>query len=144
MLEIGGLFAIAASLVFGGVQLRQDRLIALAEQYQARTINTSDNFRALLQHHDVLAIVAKVRSGKELTEVEGDALRTLQSLGHMAYQSEYYRYRLGLTSDETWQISRDNLKIDMTRPGFRDAVRFPDPDYLRLLDEINAELGSAD
>ncbi len=137
------MLSIAASLIFVGVQLRQDKLIAQAEQFQGRIEITSDNYRTFLEGHDVLAIRVKARSGVELTAVEKEVSETFLALVHLAYQNLHFQYRLGLLDEDWWVASRENLKRDMTRlPGFRENVRLPSPGYVELLNEIAEEISS--
>ena len=142
-IEIAGMFSIAASLIFVGVQLQQDRLIALAQQFQGRTEITSENFRTFLEGHDVLGIRVKARSGAELTEVEEEVTQTVLNLAHLAYQNQLFQHQLGLMDDDTWSATRGNLTRDMQRiPGFRENVRLRSHAYLELLDEIAKEIST--
>ncbi len=141
--EIVGMLSIAASLIFVGVQLQQDRLIAQAEQFQGRTEITSENFRTFLEGHDVLGIRVKARSGAELTEVEEEVRQTVLDLAHLAYQNQFFQHQLGLMDDDTWSATRGNLTRDMQRlPGFGGSVRLPNPSYIELLDEIAKEIST--
>jgi hypothetical protein len=138
------MLSIAASLIFVGVQLQQDRLIAQAEQYQGRTEITSENFRTFLEGHDVLGIRVKARSGAELTEVEEEVTRTVLNLAHLAYMNQLFHYQLGLMDDDTWLATRGNLRRDMqSLPGFAENVRLPSRAYSELLNEIAKEISSA-
>ena len=142
-IEIAGMASIAASLIFVGVQLRQDRLIAQAELYQGRTEITSENFRMLLEDHDVIEIRIKARSGGDLTDVEKEVLDIALSLPHLAYQNIHFQHRLGLIDDAWWLVTRQNLKRDMQRlPGFRESVRLTSPDYIELINELAEEISS--
>ena len=72
--ELFGLALVAGSLVFVGLQLNQDRVIARAQLYQASQEGTSEDFRTFIEGHDVIAISVKAEAGDKLSEVETRAL----------------------------------------------------------------------
>ena len=135
-LELLGALAIAASLVFVGMQLQQDRQIARAEQYSNRTQNFSENIRLDLAHHDMTAIGVKARTGEELSEVEEDAYLSRLFLAHIAYANIYYQYRLGLLDEEVWNATRSTIKRQLRGVRFARASGFSDFSYQDLIEEL--------
>ena len=56
-LQVIGLFGVVASLVFVGLQMKQDREIAMAEAFQARAQASAGTLITLSQHDAYLAAV---------------------------------------------------------------------------------------
>ena len=61
-IEFVGLIAIVGSLVFVGLQLRQDRVVAEANQYQARAEMRLGNIRALLESDSAIPVMTKAEA----------------------------------------------------------------------------------
>ena len=141
-LELLGALAIAASLVFVGMQLQQDRRIAQAERYSDRTQNFSENIRLDLAHHDMTAIQFKARAGEELTEVEEEAYLSRLFLAHIAYANIYYRHRLDLLDEDVWNATRSVIKRNLRESRFAKASVFPDHAYKALIEDLKREIAN--
>jgi len=63
--ELAGLAAIVASLIFVGVQMKQDRAIAIADGNLANAANRIESNNAILEHPDIWV---RGNSGEELGE----------------------------------------------------------------------------
>ena len=58
-IEVVGIFALVASLVFVGMQMKQTQDIAIAEQYQARAIYGADHVSAFAENETLLGALVK-------------------------------------------------------------------------------------
>jgi len=118
-MQVFGLFAIVASLVFVGLQMKQDQEIALSNAYQARAstiiemvTSNAANEQGLTAWFapDSEAVAAltpqQVRAGSQM------------SLGLLlAYDNMFFQHENGFISEAGWSTGRTDMK-DMLRNPF--------------------------
>jgi len=123
-LQVFGIFALVASLIFVGMQMKLDREIALSAIYQARSDASMIIRMAPLESEALLSATAKrvFGSGEELTPEEEIAFRSLLG-GNMIYlENVHFQYMNGFISEEHWQTNREEIKALMRMaPGRRKA-----------------------
>ena len=121
-IEIVGVVAVVASLIFVGMQLYLDRRTAAAEQYQLRAESRKDDLRSQLESDRFIAVrVEEWNSGnrpgwwsEELEQFVEDQRRSTESiifdiigtqLGIIHFDNVLYQYNEGLIDAEFWQTS---------------------------------------
>ena len=123
-LQVFGIFALVASLIFVGMQMKLDREIALSAIYQARSDASMIIRMAPLESEALLSATAKrvFGSGEELTPEEEIAFRSLLG-GNMIYlENVHFQYMNGFINEEHWQTNREEIKALMRMaPGRRKA-----------------------
>ena len=121
-LQVFGIFALVASLIFVGMQMKLDREIALSAIYQARSDASMIIRMAPLESEALLSATAKrvFGSGEELTPEEEIAFFSLLG-GNMIYlENVHFQYMNGFISEEHWQTNREEIKVLMRMaPGRR-------------------------
>ena len=132
-MQVVGIFAVVASLIFVGLQMIQDREIALAGQYQERSAMAVEYWNGLAQsEYDVRTVGNNVIADPKWNGVFGDAV-TPEEIG-MAYMSvrktfvvldnHHYQYESGFYDEDTWQRFRGHLRIFLeSYPVARSMVR---------------------
>lgn len=131
-LQIFGMVAIVASLVFVGLQLKQSQDIAIAAQYQARSDSLREQFSAMLESGpgmrvigtDLLAdiqaqenIPAEVKAWASNQPVEELAFRAIGAyISLKSYDNLYFQYQSGFLSEEAWHAMRVQLKQGIEEP----------------------------
>jgi hypothetical protein len=90
-LQVVGIFALVASLIFVGLQMAQDREIALSGIYQARAQMTIDINLASTDPADFVSATAKIYAG-DVDEITPEELVTLEY--NLAAQSLSVRVRI--------------------------------------------------
>jgi hypothetical protein len=75
--ELVGIAAIVLSLVFVGLQLKQDRVVALGQTYQSSLQSAIELHAAMAEHAEVWA---KARTTSELTEAETAVVNQLVAM----------------------------------------------------------------
>jgi hypothetical protein len=134
LVEITGIFAVVASLVFVGMQLHLDRKVALADQYFNRAESAKADRRSLLESDDYMRFkeeqwalgyrppfwdeswefAKRVKEGK-VSVRSAYAEMTSSQLAIIGYDSVYFQYQQGLINEESWNLLRTNLKKTMAR-----------------------------
>ena len=164
IVEIAGIFAVVASLIFVGMQLYLDRKVALADQYFNRAESAKADRRALLESDDYMQymeelwalgepppfwdddweIAARVKDGTISVRSAEAAIKAHQ-MSIIGYDSVYFQYQQGLLDEELWKSLRSTLKgrmarNDMVREVYsrfaRSTIR---PEVEEILREIEAE-----
>ncbi len=161
IVELVGIAAIVASLVFVGLELRQSHQIAIAAEYQDRAASVIEQYNAQIQSDTVLSVVGKplyeaIRSADFPDEyrylyegytVEQLGFRTISTLNSLtAFDNIYLQYQSGFISDESWQAFRYRLRRTLESPITR-RVFEKDPNWYRasyrqLCNEIITEIDS--
>lgn len=141
IVEILGILAVVASLVFVGMQLMLDRKVALAEQYFNRAESVKADRRTLLESEDLMrfheeswALGRRPPYWDEDWEIAGhveDGSISVRSviaiiiddqLAIIGYDSVYFQYQQGLLDEELWNNLRSNLKRGMAQEELSRAV----------------------
>lgn len=133
--ELLGIAAIVASLIFVGVQLRQDQQIALAEYGQSTSAIRAELDIAIAEHAKILV---KSNAGIQLSEMEHAVLVSVTSALWRATQIDYLeRSRLG---EDNPQFMTDVLAVFLFRnPGARKVWLEESEMQVRYLGQLNQE-----
>ena len=153
-MQVVGIFALVASLVFVGLQLRQEREIALGAQFQQRVnaaldlwISNDDS------EYDILHYGNSFIDDPDYDGVLGDAA-TPELFGHayisarkvfLLLENHHYQYTSGFYDEATWETFRRHTENYLAGNRFaRAMVRHHTwlfhPDFLELCEQILAEL----
>ena len=149
IIEIVGILSIVASLIFVGMQLKQDEIIAMGSQYQSRAELSIDNYRSVLENPELLAATVKANRGdvESFTPEEKLAYDTKLTMDFIRLDNNFYQYELGLSDETYWENSRirtkTRLQSEYTRKHYLEIVtarRSPLGQLiLQLIAEIDAE-----
>ena len=164
LVEIAGIFAVVASLIFVGMQLQLDRKVALAEQYSNRAESVKADRRIILESDALMQnleerwalgwrpvywdedweIAGLVKEGA-LSSRGVIAEIISKQLAIIGYDTIYYQYRQGLLDEESWSGLRSSLKRGMAQNELTRAVYIQfarttiQPVVEELLHEIESE-----
>ena len=141
IIEIVGVIAVVASLIFVGLQLMLDRRVAIAQQYSERADYQMSEYRSMMESEVYFRVQAErwergerplwwdessdlarqYNAGK--ISVEDITMRWLAArLSHVGWDNLYFQYRQGLIEDDVWQIYRNNLKIGLSNDEILRAI----------------------
>jgi membrane peptidoglycan carboxypeptidase len=111
-LQIVGIFAVVASLLFVGLQLKQSQDIALSQASQARTAMSIETLISTTENANYISAVAKGRDGRhsEQTIVEQVTMSQYARAVLMSYEDQTFQYNNGFLTDERWEAVRAALK----------------------------------
>ena len=149
-LQVIGLFGVVASLIFVGLQMKQDREIALSAATQARTDTTIQDIKGTASNPFFMSALDKIAEGREdeLLASERTAMRMVANATLFNFENVHYQYEQGFFPDDRWTGSRAALKAWLRqsngarsvyeantaawRPSFRQVIE-------ELITEIDAE-----
>lgn len=158
-MEVVGIFALVASLVFVGLQMKQAQEIAIAEQYQVRAIFGAEHTGSWVENEHMLAMeAAEFKADYESGEF-GDMFKSdyeafgpihvtaryiMAAKGLVTMDGYYFQYQQGFMEKEAWQAFRYRLKSHF-RDQYVQTVYLNDPQSWResfreLCDELIAEI----
>jgi len=146
-MQVVGIFAVVASLIFVGLEMRQAREISMSQAYQARGAAVVEWDTAFAANPAALSASRKAADGAadEITTEEYEALRyMILGLFHL-FDNAHYQYQEGFVSQEFWNMTRENLKGQMMNPvGNAIFLKKVDqgilPDFRDVILEISKEL----
>ena len=123
-LQVFGLFALVASLIFVGLQMRQDREIALSAIYQARAQMTIDINLASTNPVDFVSATAKIYAGEsdDITSEEFVTLEYNLAASMVLMENNHYQYELGDLSESHWARTRRDLHCMLSLPLLRSLL----------------------
>jgi hypothetical protein len=145
-LEILGIFAVVASLIFVGLEMRQSHEIALSQTYQSRTAAAVEWNTAFAANELAMSAYIKAAEGNDdISPLEREALRRTMLAVFFLFDNAYYQYQQGYVSEEFWLSTRESMKNLMSHPAaneiflhrLRTAGR---PDFRDVVLEVNEEL----
>jgi len=131
-LQIVGMAAVVASLIFVGLQLKQSQEIAIAGQYQARFDSASGMASSVIQSDAGLRVIGKTAReefiANESIPIELKAWAKEQPDDELAYRTVmafnqlkvfdnlFYQYQSGFLSEEAWRAHRKEFRRDLADP----------------------------
>ncbi len=123
-LQVIGLFAVVASLIFVGLQMKQTDAIALSEIYQERAIASREINIVNSSNPYFLSGSAKLYTGRqgELTAQEAIALE--YEFGSQLVIADNYlqQYEWGYLTESYWNRSIAEMKCMFEHPWYRQAL----------------------
>ena len=99
-MQVVGLFAVVASLIFVGLQMKQAQEIALADQYQSRAEAAQDMYLSVLESG--LSFGSMSVPMEEKSPDERRLAIAVVRWGWTQYDNHYYQYRAGFLDEESW------------------------------------------
>jgi hypothetical protein len=148
-MQVVGIFALVASLIFVGLQMKQDHKIAMAEAYHARAQTTVDLTMAAAANPLWLSAQDKwsAEGPDSLTPEERLSNIFVRSAILQLWDSIHYQYVNGFIDEEHWQRTRTAMRRSMRDRSLRDVYEdgrdYFRPSYRaeidRILDELDAE-----
>ena len=102
--ELVGIAAIVASLLFVGIELRQNTAAVHAATMMELTAVSNDSIIQLAIDSELAAIVAKRDRSEELSEVETLQIRNWDLAYWIRMQNAFSHYRRGTIDQEDWSF----------------------------------------
>ena len=142
-LQVVGMFGLIASLVFVGMQIKQDHEIALSGIYQARSDATVNSSLAAINSPAFLDAGAKIYANRpdDLTMQEAIAWEFYIGASVTALENNHQQFLLGYLSEEHWRRNLQDLKCTLELRLNREMLRdwsFRDP-FQKLIDELSEQ-----
>ena len=111
-LQVVGLFGVIASLIFVGLQMKQDREIALSAATQARTETTIQNILGVASNPYYMSAIDKIANGERdrLTTSESYNIRVQGTAALFNFENIHYQQQQGFIPPERWAATRETLK----------------------------------
>lgn len=122
-LQVVGLFAVFGSLIFVGLQMRQEQRIALSQAYQARADQSIAITLAALESDTTLSFWEKARGYTQEGYSPAESAFGLQWATAMLsyWENNHYQYQEGFVSEEHWQTQLELMRLMMQMHAFRFA-----------------------
>jgi len=143
-MQVVGIFALVASLIFVGLQMRQAHRIALAETYLTRAQMTADILAMSAATPEFTSATAKIYRGEigQITPEERVALEYQLAATISNYENLHYQYLLGFLPEEHWLKSLRDIKCVLSLPLNRTLLKgweYRDS-FQQIVDEILDEI----
>jgi len=119
--EIFGAVAVVVSLVYVGVQLKQNTEAIQAQTQQQVMSNYADYQVAIIGQEALAPLMIKSENGEPLTPEEELKLSTWAHLLISNWETTYQSYQNGLLSEDAWQGWEKYFIASMSDPYVRDA-----------------------
>ena len=145
-LQVIGLFGVIASLIFVGMQMKQDRDIALSQAYQSRSEQITGIMAEFGTDPTIQAALAKSRTGRstEMTPEELQAITMWMAAIFNFYENVHFQHSNGFIDEEHWEKSRNGfknfLRSEFGRTRFRNDLSTWRSSFRELGEEVIAEI----
>lgn len=160
-MEVIGLFALVASLIFVGLQMKQAQDIAIAEQYQVRAIYGAEHVGSYVENEHMLEMQTVVFKSAYESGEYGDAFKSdyeafgpeyvitgliMAGKALVTLDAYYFQYQQGFMEEEAWVAFqyrfKDALRDDYVRTTYlRDPYEWRES-FQELCDALIVELGA--
>jgi len=142
-----GLFAVVASLIFVGLQMKQTDAIALSAIYQERAISSRETSLALASNPYFLSGSAKLYVGKQSELTAQEAIALEYDLGSYLVTMDNYhqQYEWGFLSEAHWSSTIAGVKCSFEHPWYREVLKglmqgwMYRPEFHAAIDEVMAD-----
>ena len=146
-LHVIGLFAVVASLIFVGLQMKQTDAIALSAIYQERAISSRETSLALASNPYFLSGSAKLYVGKQSELTAQEAIALEYDLGSYLVTMDNYhqQYEWGFLSEAHWSSTIAGVKCSFEHPWYREVLKglmqgwMYRPEFHAAIDEVMAD-----
>ena len=103
-MQVAGIFALVASLIFVGLQMKQAHEIALSQAFQARSESTAETLLAMAGNEQFVSVMTKQRLGEpeKITEQEKTSFGLAMNGGMYLWENSFYQFKQGFLSEEHW------------------------------------------
>jgi hypothetical protein len=122
-MHVVGIFAVVASLIFVGLQMKQTHEIAIAAQYQERAATAIEVIAARSQIDYVVNQIGASLAEDFAPHVSGEmsaadigAWWFAERLSLVAYDNNHYQWETGFLSDESWDAYAVGLNSILEGP----------------------------
>ncbi len=111
-MQVFGIFAVVGSLIFVGMQMKQDRDIALSAAMQARTDTTVQDILAKASNPIYLSAIEKIELGdmESLLPSEKLAVSIHNAATLFNLENVHSQYLSGYVSEDRWRAPRAAIK----------------------------------
>lgn len=118
-LQVAGLFGLIASLLFVGLQMRQQQEIALSAATQARTETTIQAISAQFANPYYMSGMDKLEAGDAigLTPSERRAVSAYGMTVLFNFENVHYQFLKGFVPEERWAGTLETFRGVLTQPG---------------------------
>lgn len=117
-LQVIGLFGVIASLVFVGLQIKQDRDIAIADIYQQRAALVIQVQTSMMEDDRFADAWLKMMTNQALDQRDQARMDFWNNPWLSYYENNHFQYQLGLLSEEQWFSSRNSMRSLVLRESF--------------------------
>lgn len=129
-MQVIGIFALVASLIFVGLQVKQTHEIALSQASQTRASSVAEMFMTMASNKQAMSAVSKGYAGQDDSITEAEEIAGYWSVLAILYllENTYYQYELGFIPEDHWLNVRETMKVVMKDNSFfRSAIRRRSP-----------------
>lgn len=131
--------AVIASLIFVGIQLKQNSLATRIMTSQINTQIMIDNFGRIIDHTDIAAIFAGERSPKQVTPAETLRIGNIFAATFRHFEMLHMHQRYGIHEREMWEASearlQDRIQSAIIRGWWQSSKSSYAPSFVTFVDE---------
>ena len=123
-LQVIGMFGVIASLIFVGLQMKQNHEIALSATYQARAQLVNDTNNSASSSPEFTSATAKIYSGRldEITLNERVSLEYHLAASVGVFENIHFQHESGYLPDDHWDKTVDDMHCMFSLPLYRELI----------------------
>ena len=123
-IQIIGIFALVASLIFVGFQIMQTQEIAESDAYQTRAVATVELNAMQASSPEYMSALAKLFAGTdgELTAQERLTAEYFFGAELVMIENIHYQFEAGYLPEEDWERSSAIVRCALSHPFYRDVT----------------------
>ena len=119
IVEVVGIAAIVASLIFVGFEMRQTRQLAMADAYQKRTELEMQLSLMTVEPDKLKSARAKAQSGQLFSAEEIADYEGYWNAQVMYWENVHYQWENGLLERDHWEAQLASIRLQFDQPASR-------------------------
>jgi hypothetical protein len=143
-MQLIGIFALVASLVFVGFQVKQAQEIAESETYQARVATPIEPSSMRASNPVFTSAIAKTYSGHsdESSAQEKVVVEFFFGAEMTLLENHHFQFESGYLPLEHWEKNLADLRCNLSPPMFREITNYWNwrSSFQAVIDEFSAEV----
>lgn len=139
-LQVIGMFGVISSLIFVGMQMKQEHEIALSNTYQTRSDATVESLIPSISSPTFLSATSKIYANKpnELTSQEAITIEYYFNANMTMFENNHRQYEMGFLTEEHWQRNLAELRCTFELPINRQMLTnwFYRESFMKVIKDI--------
>ena len=138
--EVIGLFSVVGSLIFVGIEIKQNTTAVRGATQQAVSSQVAEMYRILAENErmaNLVSIASKGVNKSDISESDYVSFWSFQMMGFRRIENIYLQYKNGLLTEDAFsRIGMDIYKTKLVRGIWDERKRDFEPDFVKFFEQL--------
>ncbi len=138
--EVIGLFSVVGSLIFVGIEIKQNTTAVRGATQQAVSSQVAEMYRILAENErmaNLVSIASKGVNKSDISESDYVSFWSFQMMGFRRIENIYLQYKNGLLTEDAFsRIGMDIYKTKLVRGIWDERKGDFEPDFVKFFEQL--------